>query len=89
MVPCPYCNHPAMSIWRKCILAPEMAVRCSSCKRKVGVPWLAVAAAVPIALGVVGAVRLSAPWSIVSLAVGILAYVVLQQFVVPLVGRDA
>ena len=58
-------------------------------QRKVGVPWLAVAAAVPIALGVVGAVRLSAPWSIVSLAVGILAYVVLQQFVVPLVGRDA
>ena len=89
MVPCPYCNHPAMSIWRKCILGPEMAVRCSSCKRKVGVPWLAVVAAVPIALGVAGAVRLSAPWSIVSLAVGILAYVVLQQFVVPLVGRDA
>jgi len=89
MVPCPYCNHPAMSIWRKCILGPEMAVLCLSCKRKVGVPWLAVVAAVPIALGVVGAVRLSAPWSIVSLAVGILAYVVLQQFVVPLVGRDA
>ena len=61
---------------------------CLSCQRKVGVPWGAVVAAVPVALGILGAVRLSAPWSIGSFVAGIVAYIALQHFVVPVVGRD-
>jgi len=86
---CPYCHQRAMSIWRKCVLGPETSVPCLSCQRKVGIPWAAVAAAVPIALGILAAVRLPVPWSIGSLAAGTLAYIALQQFLVPIVGRDA
>jgi hypothetical protein len=78
-----------MRLWRKCVLGPETSVGCLSCQRKVGVPWGAVMAAVPLALGIFGSVRLSAPWSIASLVAAILAYIALQHFFVPVVGRDA
>ena len=76
-----------MPLWRKCILGPEAAVACSSCGRQVGVPWGAVAAAAPIALGIVAAVRLDAPWSVVGFIAGLTAYVALQRWIVPLVRR--
>ena len=47
-----------MPFWRKCILSPDTTVACSNCKKKVSVPWAAVFAAVPIALGIVAAVSL-------------------------------
>ena len=85
---CPYCQQPAISFWRKCILGPETAVPCSSCGKKVGVPWAAVLAAVPIALGIVGATRLPLPWSIASAIGGVVFYIGTQRYAVPLVGRD-
>ena len=78
-----------MSIWQKCILGPEKSVPCKSCGRSVGVPFGAVAAAAPIALGIVGAVKLPTPWSVASFVGGLVVYLVLQQFVVPVVGRQA
>jgi hypothetical protein len=89
VVTCPYCNQAAMPLWRKCILGPETTVACSTCGKKIGVPWGAVASAVPIALGLVGAARLPLPWSVASLIGGLVAYVVLQRYAVPVVGRDA
>jgi hypothetical protein len=85
---CPYCGSVAMPWWRKCILGPESSVACASCGKKVSVPWAAVLAATPIALGIVAAVRLDAPWSIAGALGGVLAYVALQRWVVPLVGRE-
>jgi hypothetical protein len=85
---CPYCHKPAMSIWRKCILGPEKAVACLCCGRSVGVPWGAVAAAIPLALGIVGGIKLHLPWSIAVFFGGVLAYFVLQLYIVPVVGRD-
>ena len=85
---CPYCHRFAMSFWRKCILGPEAAVPCTSCGKKVGVPWAAVAAAVPIALGLVGATRLPLPWSVASAIGSVAIYIGLQRYAVPLVGRD-
>jgi len=78
-----------MTLWLKCILGPEKTVACASCRRKVGVPWGAVAAALPVAVGLVIGLRLEPPWSIVAITGGIVVYVALQRFVVPLVARDA
>ena len=77
-----------MGLWRKCTLGPEASVACAACGKRVGVPWGAVAAAVPIALGIVAAAKLAMPWSVVGLAAGGLAYVALQWFVVPLQSRE-
>jgi hypothetical protein len=77
-----------MPLWRKCLLGPEASVACVSCGRKVGIPYPAVAAAIPIALGIVGAVRLHMPWSWAAAVGGVVSYVLLQRYVVPLVGRD-
>jgi hypothetical protein len=84
---CPYCKKTALTLGQKCLLGPEKAVACLSCGKSVGVPWIAVAAAIPIALGIVAAVKLPMPWAIVGLFVGLLAYVLLQLYVVPMIGR--
>ena len=52
-------------------------------------PWPAIAAAVPVALGIVAAIKLALPWSIAGAIGGLVAYVGIQRFVVPVVGRDA
>jgi hypothetical protein len=86
---CFYCKQPAMTLFRKCILSPDSVVPCASCGRKVGVPWLAIGAAAPVALGIVAAIKLAVPWSIAGAVGGLVAYVAIQRFVVPVVGRDA
>ena len=77
-----------MTLWRKCFLGPETSVPCASCGRKVSVPWGTIAAATPVALGIVAAVRLSQPWSAAGLVGGLAAYVAIQWYLVPVVGRD-
>jgi len=78
-----------MTLFRKCILSPDSVVACASCGRKVGVPWLAIGAAAPVALGIVAIIRLAVPWSIAGAVGGLVAYIGIQRFVVPVVGRDA
>jgi len=85
---CPYCSGPSMTLLRKCVLGPDEAVPCASCGKRVGVPWGAVAAAVPVALGILAAIKLDAPWNVVGAFAGAGAYVAIQMWVVPLVGRD-
>ena len=88
MPTCPYCHDRAMSFWRKCVIGPDAAVACASCGREVTVPWLAVLAAVPVALGLVAAVRLPMPFAVGGAAAGIVAYLLLQRFAIPLIpGR--
>ena len=77
-----------MTLWRKCILGPETAVACAKCGKKVGVPWGAIAAAIPVALGILAAVRLPVPWSIAGAVGGVLGYIVIQRYLVPMVKRD-
>jgi DNA-directed RNA polymerase subunit RPC12/RpoP len=89
MLACPHCGQRAMTLWRKCTLGPEASVACAACGKPVGVPWGAIAAAVPVALGIVAAAKLAMPWGVVGLVAGGLAYVGLQRFVVPLVSRGA
>jgi hypothetical protein len=78
-----------MPLWRKCVLGPDTPIACAACGRAVGVPWIAVAAAIPIALGIVAAVRWPLPWSVAGLVAGLMLYVAIQRYAVPLVGRDA
>jgi hypothetical protein len=89
MLTCPYCQQPAMTLFRKCILRPDSVVACASCGRTVGIPWLAIVAAAPVALGIVAAIKLAVPWSIAGAVGGLVAYVAIQRFIVPVVGRDA
>jgi len=89
MLTCPYCKQRAMTLFRKCILSPDSVVACASCGKKVGVPWPAIGAAVPVALGIVAAIKLAFPWGIAGAVAGLVAYVGIQRFVVPVVGREA
>jgi hypothetical protein len=77
-----------MPFWRKCILSPDTTVPCLNCNKKVSVPWVAVIAAVPIALGIVAAVSLSGPTSYAGLLAGFVAYFALQRYAVPVIPRD-
>jgi hypothetical protein len=77
-----------MSFARKCVLSPDQSIPCGSCGQKVSVPWLAVSAAIPVALGIIAAIRIPLPWNVVGGLSGLIAYGVLQWWVVPLVGRE-
>jgi hypothetical protein len=86
---CPYCHGRALDLWRKAWLGPETARPCATCGKPVGVPWIAVACAVPLALAIVAAVRLPAPVGIACAVSGVASYFALQRWVVPLQGREA
>ncbi len=77
-----------MSFVRKCVLSPDQWIPCDSCGKKVSVPWVAVAAAIPVAFGIIAAIRIPLPWNVVGGLSGLIAYGVLQRWVVPLVGRE-
>ena len=47
-----------------------------------------MAAAVPVALGILAAVKLDAPWNVVGAIAGAGTYVAIQRWVVPVVGRE-
>jgi len=78
-----------MTLLRKCFLGPEEAVPCKSCGKRVGLPWGAVTAAVPVALGILAAVKLHLPWNVVGAIAGVCAYVAIQMWIVPVLRRDA
>ena len=86
---CPYCARPSMTLLRKCFLGPEEAVPCVSCGKRVGVPWSAVTAAAPVALGILAAIKLDAPWNVVGAIAGVGAYVAIQMWLVPVLGHEA
>jgi hypothetical protein len=77
-----------MSFVRKCVLSPDQAIPCGSCGKKVSVPWVAVGAAIPVALGIIAAIRLPPPWNVLGALSSVIAYGGLQRWVVPLVGRE-
>ena len=77
-----------MSFVRKCVLSPDQSIPCDACGKKVSVPWVAIAAATPVALGIIAAIRSPPPWNVVAGLSGLIAYGVLQRWVVPLVGRE-
>jgi ribosomal protein S27E len=88
MLNCPYCRKPAISLLRKCVLSPDQSVACSSCGKALSVPWGAVAVAAPVALGIIGAINFEIPWNALAAFAGVIAYGILQRWVVPLEGRD-
>jgi hypothetical protein len=77
-----------MSFVRKCLLSPDQSIPCDSCRKKVSVPWVALCAAIPVAVGIVAAIRIPLPWNVLGALSGVIAYGVLQRWVVPLVGRE-
>jgi hypothetical protein len=44
---CPHCGNPGISILRKFFLGPAAPATCGSCRKRVGVPYTAVLAAIP------------------------------------------
>lgn len=89
MVKCPYCNQPAMSLWRKSALGPGRAVSCQSCGKKISAHWIGVLAAMPAFLGGFTMMKSeSLPLGIAAVAAGLLAMALLQTFLVPLMRSD-
>lgn len=89
MLNCPRCQGSAIPLWRKCLLSPDASFPCGSCGASLGVPRFAIAAAIPLAGGIIGLIRLPLPWSLAAALAAFLVYVGLQRFVVPLVLRPA
>ncbi len=50
--PCPHCRRATIPRWRRLLLGPALPTRCSSCDRRVGVPWWSIVWSIPA--GVIG-----------------------------------
>jgi len=90
MVTCPYCGRPAMSHWRKLGLGvggPGQTVRCQACGKPVGVSVWSLVAFLPFGLSFYSIGRLHLPWFFVWMTSGVLLYVWVHTFIVPLVRR--
>jgi cytochrome b subunit of formate dehydrogenase len=90
MVKCPYCNRPAMSLWRKSALGPGRVINCQSCGKRVAAHWTGIFAAIPAFVG--GFVLMkseSLPLGIAAIAGGVLMMGVLHTYLIPLVRSDA
>ena len=44
---CPHCGKRAITVARKMILGPSVPASCRECRKKVGVPYSSLLAAVP------------------------------------------
>lgn len=45
---CPHCGRSTISWLRKMFLGPALPATCSSCNKKVGVPYTAMLAGIPL-----------------------------------------
>ncbi len=85
---CPYCGGPALTTARKFALAPGLRATCRCCGGRIGVPGLAILAAVPL----VGALLLlrvvdGGVARALAVAAGVALTAYIQWRYVPLVGR--
>jgi hypothetical protein len=85
---CPYCGGPGLTTARKLVLVPGLSVPCQCCGKRIGVPGLAILAAVPIlaALLIFRVVDGDAA-RILAVAAGVALTLYIQWRHVPLVGR--
>ena len=51
---CPHCGEAGISIMRKMCLGPAVPATCKACSKKVGVPYTAMLAAIPLVAAIVG-----------------------------------
>lgn len=51
--PCPHCGEATISGLRRACLGPALPTKCSSCGRKVGVPWWSLVVILPWLLALV------------------------------------
>lgn len=87
---CPHCGNVAMSYLTKSMVGPARSVPCRACGRAVSVPWLAVAAVVPLVLGMCAAMEFwPAPVSWVFPVVGFGITAAVHTSWVPLASRGA
>ena len=52
MYRCPHCGQPGISWLRKMCLGPPIPATCKACGRKVGVPYTAMVALVPLLIAI-------------------------------------
>lgn len=52
---CPHCGELTISVFRKLCLGPAVPTTCKACGKKVGVPYSAVLAVLPLLAAYIGA----------------------------------
>ena len=52
---CPHCGKPGISVMQKIFLGPAVPATCKACGKKVGVPYVAMLAVVPVLAAIFGA----------------------------------
>lgn len=57
LLDCPHCGNPGVSFLRKMYMGPAISAACRSCGKRVGVPYTAMLAIIPLL--VVGPVALA------------------------------
>ena len=86
---CPHCKQPGISALRRACLGPAIPATCSSCGRKVGVPWSkSCIASTPFVLAMLATALIpSVAVSAVVLVFGAVAMFALFFLYVPLERR--
>lgn len=51
---CPHCGKPGISVMRMMCLGRAVPATCKACGKKVGVPYIAMSAAIPFLVAIVG-----------------------------------
>ena len=51
---CPHCGKPGISVMRKMYLGPAVPATCKACGKKVGVPYMAMLATLPLLVPIFG-----------------------------------
>jgi hypothetical protein len=89
MLLCPHCNRRSVTLLRRLAISPRLPGTCSSCGRKIGVPYIrSVISCLPIVVGLLGAI--SAPnhlYQIASVMLGVGLSVAIAVYLVPLEKR--
>ena len=88
MLACPHCGGPGLTTTRKLALFPGLSATCRCCGRRIGVPGLAVLAAVPLVAGLLAFRVVEGNLArVLAVAAGVAVTCYIQWRHVPIVAR--
>jgi len=85
---CPNCHQQAISMWQKMCLGPGRAIPCPQCGSRLSVPYWAMLAVIPFAIGFIAAQLVgSAAVGVVLVVLGFLVMAWIHYQFVPLIVK--